>query len=104
MTTKRGFAVIDPARQRAIASQGGKAAHASGRAHEFTSDEAKAAGAKGGQRVSVDREHMRTIGQRGGRAVSANREHMAAIGRKGGVVVQALRASALNESVRTVLP
>lgn len=37
---------MDPERQRAIASQGGRAAHASGNAHEFTSEEARAAGAR----------------------------------------------------------
>ena len=44
----RGFAVMDPARARQIASMGGRAAHANGRAHEFTSEEARAAGRKGG--------------------------------------------------------
>jgi general stress protein YciG len=38
-------------KQRAIASMGGRAAHAQGRAHEFTQDEARAAGRKGGQAV-----------------------------------------------------
>ncbi len=42
----RGFAGMDPERQRAIASAGGRAAHASGNAHEFTSEEARAAGRK----------------------------------------------------------
>lgn len=42
----RGFACMDPERQRETASQGGRAAHASGNAHEFTSAEARAAGAK----------------------------------------------------------
>lgn len=41
----RGFAGMDPKKQRAIASEGGKAAHASGNAHEFTSEEARRAGA-----------------------------------------------------------
>jgi general stress protein YciG len=45
----RGFAAMDPAKQRAIASKGGRAAHAKGTAHEFTPDEARAAGRKGGQ-------------------------------------------------------
>ena len=45
----RGFAGMDPAQQREIASEGGRAAHASGHAHEFTSDEARAAGRKGGE-------------------------------------------------------
>jgi general stress protein YciG len=43
---KRGFASMDPAKQREIASKGGKAAHESGNAHEFTSEEARAAGSK----------------------------------------------------------
>jgi general stress protein YciG len=42
----RGFAAMDPARQREIASLGGRAAHQSGHAHEFTSEEARAAGRK----------------------------------------------------------
>lgn len=42
----RGFQAIDAARRREIASMGGKAAHQSGSAHQFTSEEAKAAGRK----------------------------------------------------------
>jgi len=44
----RGFASMDPEKQRRIASKGGKAAHAKGRAHEWTVDEAREAGRKGG--------------------------------------------------------
>lgn len=44
--SRRGFAAMDPRRQREIASLGGRAAHLSGHAHEFTSDEARAAGKK----------------------------------------------------------
>jgi hypothetical protein len=40
---------MDPAKQRAIAAQGGRAAHAQGVAHEFDSAEAREAGRKGGQ-------------------------------------------------------
>jgi len=40
---------MDPQRQREIASEGGKAAHQSGNAHEFSSEEARQAGRKGGQ-------------------------------------------------------
>jgi general stress protein YciG len=40
---------MDPDKQRAIAAQGGRAAHAQGVAHEFDSEEARAAGRKGGQ-------------------------------------------------------
>ena len=47
--SERGFAAMDPSRQREIASEGGKAAHQSGNAHEFTSEEAREAGRKGGQ-------------------------------------------------------
>ena len=47
--SKRGFASMDPQRQREIASLGGKAAHASGKAHEFNSAEAREAGRKGGR-------------------------------------------------------
>jgi len=43
-TGNRGFASMDPQRQREIASEGGRAAHASGNAHEFTSEEARRAG------------------------------------------------------------
>ena len=44
----RGFASMDRAKQREIASKGGKAAHQKGTAHEWTSDEAREAGRKGG--------------------------------------------------------
>lgn len=43
-TSNRGFASMDPQKQREIASEGGRAAHASGHAHEFTSEEARKAG------------------------------------------------------------
>lgn len=45
---RRGFAVMDPAIVKAIASKGGKAAHVVGTAHRFTSEEAREAGRKGG--------------------------------------------------------
>ena len=59
---------MDPARQRDIASKGGKAAHAKGTAHEWTADEARRAGRKGGEVVSRDRAHMEAIGRAGGEA------------------------------------
>jgi len=64
----RGFASMDPAKQREIARKGGKAAHEKGTAHEFTPDEARAAGRKGGEAVSRDRRHMAEIGREGGQA------------------------------------
>jgi len=44
----RGFASMTPEKQRLIASKGGRAAHESGTAHEWTSNEAREAGRKGG--------------------------------------------------------
>jgi len=46
---RRGFASMTPEKQREIASKGGRAAHQKGTAHEWTSDEARSAGRKGGQ-------------------------------------------------------
>lgn len=48
-TSKRGFASMDPEKQRQIAAEGGRAAHEKGTAHEFDSEEAREAGRKGGQ-------------------------------------------------------
>jgi uncharacterized protein len=45
---RRGFATMDAAVVREFARRGGVAAHKSGRAHEFTSEEARVAGRKGG--------------------------------------------------------
>jgi uncharacterized protein len=46
---RRGFASMTPEKQREIASKGGRAAHQKGTAHEWTSEEARSAGRKGGQ-------------------------------------------------------
>ena len=46
--SRRGFAAMSPETQRRIASEGGKASHASGRGHRFSTDEARDAGRKGG--------------------------------------------------------
>lgn len=46
---RRGFASMSPEKQREIASKGGRAAHLKGTAHEWTSEEARLAGRKGGQ-------------------------------------------------------
>ena len=51
----RGFAAMDPALVREIASKGGKANHAAGTAHTFTSDEAREAGRKGGRATRAKR-------------------------------------------------
>ena len=68
----RGFAGMDPERQRQISSQGGKAAHQKGTAHEFDSNEAREAGRKGGM-VSGGRRRAREQAQ-GGRPGQAERE------------------------------
>jgi uncharacterized protein len=53
--TRRGFAALDSRRQREIASLGGRAAHASGHAHEFSSEEAKAAARKSRTKRTIER-------------------------------------------------
>jgi general stress protein YciG len=83
MSGKRGFAAMDKDAQRAIASRGGRAAHARGTAHEFTSEEAAEAGRKGGRTVSRDRRHMAEIGRRGGKAAHS-REPVEAPAEQGG--------------------
>lgn len=46
--SRRGFGGMTPEQQRGIASKGGKAAHEYGGAHEWTPEEAREAGKKGG--------------------------------------------------------
>jgi uncharacterized protein len=64
-TSNRGFASMDPQRQREIASEGGRAAHEKGTAHEFTSEEAREAGRKGGQARSANRRNAMNGSQNG---------------------------------------
>jgi uncharacterized protein len=56
-TEDRGFGSMDRGKQRDIASKGGKAAHKKGTAHEWTTEEAREAGRKGGMAS-----HRRKIG------------------------------------------
>ena len=63
----RGFASMDRSKQREIASKGGKAAHQKGTAHEWTSEEAREAGRKGGMAS-----HRRKQEQQGGGSSSSN--------------------------------
>jgi general stress protein YciG len=60
-TEDRGFASMERNKQREIASKGGKAAHQKGTAHEWTSEEAREAGRKGGMAS-----HRRKQEQQGG--------------------------------------
>jgi predicted GIY-YIG superfamily endonuclease/general stress protein YciG len=59
----RGFASMDPNKQREIASKGGRAAHQKGTAHEWTADEAREAGRKGGQASRLRRRSASDDGQ-----------------------------------------
>lgn len=63
---RRGFAAMDPEKQRAIASKGGKASHAAGTGHEWDSESAREAGRKGGQASCGGRGKLRPEGQGGG--------------------------------------
>ncbi|HXS35420.1 MAG TPA: KGG domain-containing protein [Flavipsychrobacter sp.] len=58
-TSKRGFASMDENLQRDIARKGGKEAHHKGVAHEWTSEEAAAAGRKGGQVTQSNRNNQK---------------------------------------------
>jgi uncharacterized protein len=94
-TSKRGFASMDPAKQREIASKGGRAAHAKGTAHEFTTDEARVAGRKGGEAVSRDRAHMAAIGREGGHSRGARARAAAAGAAVAGAAIGAAAGAAV---------
>ena len=64
--SRHRLAVVDAATRREHTRRAGQMAHAKGRAHEFTSAEARAAGRKGGTAVSRNRAHMTEIGRKGG--------------------------------------
>src|SRR3569833_4605353 len=73
--SNRGFANMDEKKQRESASEGGRAAHASGNAHEFTLVEAREAGRKGGEAAHASgnaheftSEEAREAGRKGGEA------------------------------------
>jgi general stress protein YciG len=68
----RGFASMDRAKQREIASKGGKAAHQKGTAHEWTSEEAREAGRKGGMASHRRRKEM--MEQGGGEPMGSSLE------------------------------
>ena len=74
----RGFASMDRAKQREIASKGGKAAHQKGTAHEWTSEEAREAGRKGGMASHRRRKEMQDPGTPDTQGTSApdSGEHM----------------------------
>lgn len=63
---RKGFASMTAEQRSSIASAGGKAAHAKGKAYRFDSVSAQIAGRKGGNAVSSNRAHMAEIGKKGG--------------------------------------
>jgi len=80
----RGFASMDRAKQREIASKGGKAAHQKGTAHEWTSEEARDAGRKGGI-ASHRRRREQQGGETGGeQTVAMNRSESPSSWDRGG--------------------
>lgn len=76
-TEDRGFASMDRDKQREIASKGGKAAHQKGTAHEWTSEEARDAGRKGG--IASHRRRREQLG--GGSMDVANDDDVVAMDR-----------------------
>ena len=77
----RGFASMDPAKQREIASKGGKAAHQKGTAHEWTSEEARDAGRKGG--IASHRRRREQLGSSSEDRTEDTREMATASGMSG---------------------
>lgn len=75
-TSNRGFASMDPERQREIASEGGKAAHEKGTAHEFTSEEARRAGSMSHGNRQSDQASSRSSesGKQGGNKQGGNKQ------------------------------
>jgi general stress protein YciG len=71
----RGFASMDRSKQRDIASKGGKAAHQKGTAHEWTSEEAREAGRKGGMASHRRKQEQQQQTPDGG-AAGGNSEEM----------------------------
>jgi uncharacterized protein len=71
----KGFGSLSPELRRAISSKGGKSAHAQGLAHEYTSEEARLAGSKGGVKTKerLGPEGMKALGRLGGQAKAAKR-------------------------------
>jgi len=66
MGNKRGFSSLPPEKQKEVAAKGGRAAHAAGTAHKFSSAEAIEAGKKGGHKVAQNRAYMAELGRKGG--------------------------------------
>jgi general stress protein YciG len=83
--SRRGFASMDAERRREIAAKGGRTAHERGTAHQWSTDEARQAGQKGGIVVSRDRAHMSAIGREGGESRKAALRGGGKVGARGPV-------------------
>ncbi len=59
----RGLAAMSPERRREIASKGGRTSQARGTAHQWTAEEASAAGKKGSARYALRRAEMGGMAQ-----------------------------------------
>jgi general stress protein YciG len=70
MAKNQGFASMTPEKRKAIASKGGKAAHAKGKAHKFNQETGQRAGFNGGRALfaTKGRAYMVEIGRKGGLA------------------------------------
>lgn len=68
--SNKGFAALSPEKRKELASRGGKAVHKQGVGHEFTKEEAKAAGRKGGSKTKqlYGPDHYARMGKKGGKA------------------------------------
>ena len=73
---RRGFASMSAEKQREIASKGGRAAHEKGTAHEWTADEARTAGRKGGQVSRGGRGRLDSNTEGLGEGIPANSENV----------------------------
>ena len=91
----RGFASMDRAKQREIASKGGKAAHQKGTAHEWTSEEARDAGRKGGIASHQRRREQMGGGSGSDNATSNDSDNMKNLGS------ESMRSSGSSRSMRS---
>ncbi len=69
-----GFATMTPEKRQAIASMGGRASHAKGTSHKWTSETARLAGRKGGMKAAAIPGRMAEVGRLGGLAAKQKRD------------------------------
>lgn len=96
-TSKRGFASMNLEKQRTIASKGGRAAHAKGTAHEWSPEEARAAGRKGGESRGT-RSHTQDGGNAGMMASLGGHQNGIGSGLQGGGMINPYASNFLAEA------